>query len=253
VSGTLCMTVDVEDFAEGMAVLGHPVPGAGDKAHGAGRDNGLGALLDRLVSLPGRPTITLFVVGRHARPLAGALADFVAEGHEVASHGPDHGRLPAGGVVDWLRAGREVLEDLLGIAVHGFRSPRFDLPPDAPLAQYREWLAEAGYTYVSDSSLLGDGSPVRELPVLTSRGLPIGGGSYQRFLPTRMVAEAVRASTRPAVCYYHSYDFDGTVPPLRKVRTAALAKQALARGRIAGVFAGLTEEFGSTTCGNVTS
>jgi hypothetical protein len=243
VNAILSMTVDVEDFADGMAVLGHDV--APPEGHG------LGALLEQLASSPGNPTVTLFVVGRHAAPLRSTLAAFVAEGHEVASHGPDHGRLPATGVVDWLRAGREGLEDLLGIGVRGFRSPRFDLPPGAGLARYRDWLAEAGYEYVSDTARLGPGSAVRELPVLRWRGLPVGGGSYQRFLPARLVAEAVRASDGPAVCYYHSYDFDGTVPPLRQARSVAEAKQSLARGRIAGAFAGLTTLFGSTTCGNV--
>ena len=34
-------------------------------------------------------------------------------------------------------------------------------------------------------------SPVRELPVLTRYGIPIGGGSYQRLLPGAVVSAAV--------------------------------------------------------------
>ncbi len=67
--------------------------------------------------------------------------------------------------------------------VTGFRSPRFDLPPHGDLARYRDELAEAGYEYVSDARHLGAGSPVREAPVMSWRGVRLGGGSYQRLLP----------------------------------------------------------------------
>ena len=78
-----------------------------------------------------------------------------------------------------------MLEDLVQRPVRGFRSPRFEIPRAVGLARYRELLAEAGFSYVSDTSRLGEGSPVRELPVLTCHRFPIGGGSYQRLLPTR--------------------------------------------------------------------
>jgi len=243
---TLCMTIDVEDFQEGMAVLGHEVP------KGTGEEEGLRRLLERLGALASGPKVTLFVVGRHAPALRSVLSEFAAAGHEIASHGPDHGRLPGRGLEDWLRSGRQGLEDLLGIPVLGFRSPRFDLPPGTDLAGYRSSLAAAGYRYVSDTASLGPGSPVRELPVLRWRGFPVGGGSYQRLLPAAVVSEAVRRNGGPAVCYYHSYDFDGTVPALREVRTAAVAKQTLGRSRIAAVFANLAERYGSRTCSHAT-
>ena len=54
------MTIDVEDFYEGMSVLGHEVE----------RPPGLVDKLDRLVDLLGAhenaPKVTLFVVGHHA-------------------------------------------------------------------------------------------------------------------------------------------------------------------------------------------
>ena len=135
--------------------------------------------------------MTLFVVGHYAARIRSTLAEFAAAGHEIASHGPDHGRLPAEGIVNWLRQGREMLEDLLGIPVTGFRSPRFDVPAGIGLERYREHLAEAGYDYVSDASYLGPASALRELPVLSWRGVHVGGGSYQRLLPTVAVTRAV--------------------------------------------------------------
>lgn len=244
-SPALCMTVDVEDFYEGMAALGHPVPRRDTD------QRGLSSVLETLGALESKPKITLFVVGRYAPSLRSTLAEFVAAGHEIASHGPDHGRLPTEGIGGWLRSGREMLEDLLGVAVGGFRSPRFDIPPGLDLGRYRGLLAEAGYDYVSDARDLGPASPVRELPVLDWHGIHVGGGSYQRLMPMGLVAEALRRNTAPAVLYYHSYDFDGSVPSLRQVRSVALAKQVLGRGRIAAIFEGLTGRFGSETCRDV--
>ena len=48
--------------------------------------------------------------------------------------------------------------------------------------------------------------------------------------------------------YYHSYDFDGTLPGMGAVRSPMLARQLLGRGRIAPIVWRLTERFGSETC-----
>ena len=241
-SSKLSMTIDVEDFYEGMSVLGHEVA----------RPLGLVDKLDRLVGMlaaeTSGPKVTLFVVGHHAAGIRPALAAFAEAGHEIASHGPDHGRLPADDVVSWLRKGREMLEDLLQVPVRGFRSPRFDLPPHSELDRYRSELAEAGYEYVSDASHLDVGSPVRQAPVMVWRGLRLGGGSYQRMVPFSAVSTAVTQSPRTAVCYYHSYDFDGTTPGLKAVRSVALARQILGRERIMPIFMRLARQFGSETC-----
>ncbi|HLM95026.1 MAG TPA: DUF3473 domain-containing protein [Acidimicrobiales bacterium] len=243
-SNAVCVTVDVEDFYDGMAVLGH------DVARPTSRHGGLEMLLKRLEGVTARPKVTLFVVGNYAPAVRGELAAFAAAGHEIASHGPDHGRPPPGAVSEWLRKGREVLEDLLGVSVRGFRSPRFDIPGEG-LPRYRHQLAEAGYHYVSDTSQLGTASPVREVPVLSWRGVRVGGGSYQRLLPYAVVAEAARRAPGPAVLYYHSYDFDGTLPGLGAVRSPMLARQLLGRGRIAPMVWRLAERFGSETCAHV--
>lgn len=241
----VCVTVDVEDFYAGMAVLGC------DVTPPARRGPGLHGLLDTLASQASRPRVTLFVVGNYAQAVREALAAFAAAGHEIASHGPDHGRLPADGVVAWLRRGREMLEDMVQVRVRGFRSPRFDLPAGTSLPRYRAELAEAGYEYVSDTHVLGPGSPVRELPVLSWRRVKVGGGSYQRLMPSAVVLAAARRSTAPAVLYYHSYDFDGSLPGLRAVRSPMLARQLLARSRIAPMVTRLTADLGSETCGRV--
>jgi Domain of unknown function (DUF3473)/Polysaccharide deacetylase len=241
----VCLTVDVEDWYEGMAVLGSPVPRPPDSESGLG---GLAGCLDA-----GRAdcAVTLFVVGRYAESVLGDLAALSAGGHEIASHGPDHGRLPDSpdALLEWLRRGRAGLEDLVQEPVRGFRSPRFDVPVAIGLARYRDLLAEAGFDYVSDTSVLGARSPVRELPVLTSGRLPIGGGSYQRLLPTAVTSAAVDAATGPVVLYYHSYDFGATLPSIGSIRSLAVAKQLVGRGRVSKVFSRLLSRYGSQACG----
>jgi hypothetical protein len=242
VSSRLSMTIDVEDFYEGMSVLGHEVPRPPDLVDKFDR------LVEVLSAETGAPKVTLFVVGHHAAGIAPALSAFAKAGHEIASHGPDHGRLPGDDLVSWLRKGREMLEDLLQVPVRGFRSPRFDLPPHGQLDRYRHQLAEAGYDYVSDASNLDGDSPVRQAPVMVWKGVRLGGGSYQRLMPFAVVSSAVAQYGGTAVCYYHSYDFDGTTPGLKAVRSTALARQVLGRSRIMPMFLRLARKFGSETC-----
>lgn len=244
----VCLTVDVEDWYEGMEALGHPIPRPSDAR------SGLEALLGILDGLD--VAVTLFTIGNYATTVRKELAALAAGGHEIASHGPDHGRLPneAKGLGEWLCRGRETLEDLVQRPVRGFRSPRFDIPPAVGLSRFRGLLVEAGFDYVSDTSCLGPTSPISELPVL-QRGhrLAIGGGSYQRFLPSTLVHSSIEHATGPAVCYYHSYDFGATLPALRSTRSPAVAKQLLARGRIKAKFTEILTTYGSEACQHVAS
>lgn len=246
-TGEVCLTVDVEDWYEGMGVLGERISRPDHAA------TGLADLASLLQAKDNRAMLTLFVVGNYAQTVRAELAELVAQGHEIASHGPDHGRLPEDPslLFDWLRRGRDEVEDLVQVPVRGFRSPRFDLPSTIGLARYRELVAEAGFEYVSDTSVLGDSSPIRELPVLSLRRLPIGGGSYQRLFPTAVTAAAVDRATGPAVLYYHSYDFGATLPSTASIRSLAMAKQLIGRGRVSKTFSQILSRYGSKACAHV--
>jgi hypothetical protein len=245
---SLCVSIDVEDWYDGMVVLGHDLPRPNDLM------SGLGGLTDLLESAAAsRPCkVTLFVVGNYVERVMPELARLAAAGHEIASHGPDHGRVPTVGVSlhEWLTTGREKLEQALQVPVRGFRSPRFDRPADMSLQGYRDELAEAGFDYVSDTCVLGAQSPVAELPVLRVARLPLGGGSYQRLLPAAAVVRALAPSlASPAgrtVLYYHSYDFGATLP--RAGRSAAVAKQVIGRSRIPTILSSVLAHYGSRTC-----
>ncbi len=238
------LTIDVEDWYDGMAVLGE------DNERPPEATSGLAGLASLLRD--GDAKVTLFVVGNYAPSVRTELAHLVSRGHEIASHGPDHGRLPEepDRLLDWLQRGREMIEDLVQIPVRGFRSPRFDVPGSLGLSRYREVLAKAGFDYVSDTHRLGEGSPLTELPVFTRGRLPVGGGSYQRLMPTSALTSLVDRAAGPIVLYYHSYDFGATLPPIASIRSWAVAKQLVGRSRIAGVFATILKRYGSQACGH---
>jgi hypothetical protein len=247
-ASSLCVSIDVEDWYDGMVVLGHDLP------RPSGLMSGLGGLTELLETVTPRRAckVTLFVVGNYVERVMPELARLASAGHEIASHGPDHGRVPTVGMSlqEWLVTGREKLEQALQVPVRGFRSPRFDLPTGMSLQAYRDELAEAGFDYVSDTCVLGPQSPVAELPVLRVARLPLGGGSYQRLLPAAAVVRALAPSiASPAgrsVLYYHSYDFGATLP--RAGRSAAVAKQVIGRRRIPTILSSVLDRYGSRTC-----
>jgi hypothetical protein len=249
-STRVCLTVDVEDWYDGMAELGEHLPRPDGAKSGL---TGLAAMLDRPADRPAaRPLVTLFVVGNYADTLGSELEELAGQGHEIASHGPDHGHLPEDPsiLLEWLCRGRVMLEDRLGRPVRGFRSPRFDVPATLGLDRYRDLLAEAGFEYVSDTRVLGSASPVRELPVLARFGYPFGGGSYQRLLPAAATRSAVGSATGTAVLYYHSYDFGATLPPTASIRSVPVAKQLVGRGRVSTLFKQMLDRYGSEACGH---
>ncbi len=239
----VALTVDVEDWYDGMAELGHPI------APAASGGSGLEALRQLLAKRPDS-RVTLFVVGKYAAEVGAELRELAAAGHELASHGPDHGRLPEDGseLEDWLRRGREMVEDVAEVPVVGFRSPRFDVPASIGLGEYREILARAGFGYVSDRHRAGPGSPVKELGVFRWHGLPLGGGSYQRLLFTPTMRPLLRSAREPAVLYYHSYDFGVALPSPWSTPSRAVLKQVVGRRRIPAIFDHLLQSVGSVSC-----
>lgn len=176
---------------------------------------------------------TFFVLGDVARRQPDIVKRIVAAGHEVASHGDLHRQVgtqrPHEFAAD-VRRSLAVLADLTGAAVGGYRAPYF-LRSAAELWAI-DVLAELGLRY--DASYV----PVRWMPY-AGRTIPrvpyrhpcglwefplpfaerfggwnlpyAGGGPLLRFLPYRMVAEALRTHERavgPAVVYCHPWELD---------------------------------------------
>jgi hypothetical protein len=234
----------VEDWYGVMEQTGHRVSSPRPDA------SGLEWLLDVLPGAAPQARLTLFVVGDYLPQVRSHLRALADAGHEIAAHGLGHCRPPEDRrrLVHWLSASRAVLEDRLQVPVKGFRSPWFATPRALALARYRECLAEVGFEYVSDRSMLGASSPLRELPVCQRAGVPVGGGSYQRFLPTPMLQRLTTRDLHPVTFYYHSFDFGSVLPPLGRSRSLAEVKELLGRRRVASVFRQLVSTLGSSTC-----
>jgi polysaccharide deacetylase family protein (PEP-CTERM system associated) len=161
-------------------------------------------------------------------------------GHEIASHGYSHQLAHRMGPdqfrKDALRS-RELLENICGRRVIGFRAAGFSATSETPW--FFQQLAEAGYDY--DSSVFpalrahgGDpeaewgpheircgAGTITEYPVTVVRllGVPIClfGGGYLRLFPYWLVhqrARRVMRDGRPVVFYVHPREIDPDQPRL---------------------------------------
>lgn len=228
-------TVDVEEYYHAAALEARVDRTAWDVLEsrvGAGMD----ALLDLLDGAGA--TGTFFVLGWVARRHPDLVRRIADAGHEVASHGWVHRRVPSLGPEGFraaLRRSKRTLEPLSGRSVVGYRAPNFSVVPGAEWAL--DVLIEEGFRY--DSSLFpvrrpGYGYPsaeriphvvrrpegtIVELPPATLRilglDLPAGGGAYFRVLPYALVRRALRAAERrgtPATFYIHPWELDPEQP-----------------------------------------
>lgn len=168
-------------------------------------------------------TATFFVLAEVARRFPAMIAEISAAGHEIGCHGwahePVHRQTPDVFRDETLRA-RDVLEDIIGQPVRGYRAAYFSISTRCAWAW--EILKEAGFLY--DSSTVANELQVAEVsrvavqdlvevPVTTVRWastrIPIGGG-YLHMLPYRVVADAIRAVNMISGCaivYFHPYDW----------------------------------------------
>lgn len=184
---------------------------------------------------------TFFVLGWVAERYPGLVRQIANGGHELASHGYAHRLIYANSVQAFredIRRARLVLEDAVGLSVHGYRAPSFSITRRTLWAL--DVLLEEGYTY--DASIypihhdrygIPDwprdtrpvacaGGTIWEVPGSTIRvggvNLPIGGGGYFRLLPyawTRLGIRWLNERERlPAVFYVHPWEVDPDQPRL---------------------------------------
>lgn len=183
---------------------------------------------------------TLFWLGWIAERHQSLVRRCQEAGHEIASHGYAHllpyqvG--PKAFNTDLVRA-KNILEEITGEAVFGFRAPGFGITDDTCWAF--EVIRESGYEY--DSSVFpaarGHGgllrSPVGPYVIETKSGpllqcpmsvaevagwrLALFGGGYLRLAPKWLIAwgiENLRKSGKPLIVYVHPREIDPTHPRL---------------------------------------
>jgi len=181
---------------------------------------------------------TFFILGWVAEQTPGVVKEIQAAGHDIASHGYAHQiiyeQTPDEFAND-LRRSLEIIEDVTGVKVLGYRAPCFSVTKRSLWAI--EIMQSFGLAY--DSSVfpilhdiygipdaprhpyqIADG--FWEFPMTTVRvfgkNIPIGGGGYLRIFPywlTRWGIDRANSAGESAVVYLHPWELDPGHPRIK--------------------------------------
>jgi polysaccharide deacetylase family protein (PEP-CTERM system associated) len=240
----------------------------------ARRELRLERTMDRMLELMAENDVkaTCFVLGWVAERKPDLLRRLTAAGHEVASHGYRHDLVheltPAEFLSD-VRRSKDVLEEITGERVRGYRAPSFSLTDWAiPL------LEEAGFEYDSSffpttvtrdryakpAGLTGcDVSKLRkggltEVPLscleIGSHALPWAGGGYFRLLPYAVFKTGVKRilrSGKPYVFFIHPWELDPGQPRISGLRRSQRLRHYLNLEKTEPRWTALLGEFRWTT------
>ena len=212
---------------------------------------------------------TFFTLGWVAQRHGGLMREIVSRGHELASHGWDHGRvfrMERKAFAEDIARARKVLEDAAGVAIFGYRAPSFSIDRRTPWA-FME-LAEQGYIYSSSVAPVSHdhygwaeaprfafrpipGVPLVELPVTTAmfagKRLAAGGGGFFRVIPYSFTRWAIRQVNgiegRPAVFYFHPWEIDPGQPRVAGAPLKSRLRHYTNLDKMAGKLRQLVGEF----------
>ena len=188
---------------------------------------------------------TFFILGWVGERCPNLVKDIHSSGHEVASHGYNHRLiydLTPDEFRDDVKRSRDILENLTGTAVKGFRATSYSIVKETLWAL--DILIEEGFLY--DSSIFPihhdrygipdaerfqnrierDGGSIHEFPLTTFRvahvNFPVAGGGYLRLLPLWIIKAALKRinqkDLQPAVIYLHPWEVDTAQPRLNGSR-----------------------------------
>jgi polysaccharide deacetylase family protein (PEP-CTERM system associated) len=232
------LTIDVEDYFQVSAFDAH-VPRSEWERRECRIEQNVDRLL-ALLSLHGTHA-TFFTLGWIAERYPALIRRIVGEGHELASHGYGHERastLDKKAFSHDIERAKDILEQLGGCAVAGYRAPSFSI--GAANWWAFDCLARAGYRYSSsvypvrhDHYGLPDSprfayrveSGLLEIPLTTSKvfgwNLPSSGGGYFRLLPydvSRWMLRRVNDVDRQAAVFYcHPWEIDVAQPRIEGI------------------------------------
>jgi polysaccharide deacetylase family protein (PEP-CTERM system associated) len=210
---------------------------------------------------------TFFTLGWIAERYPQLVRQLVAQGHELASHGYGHERASdlseAAFFADIDRA-RQLLQDVGGVAVQGYRAPSFSIGAGNLWAF--DSLARAGYRYSSSIYPIRHdhyGMPdaprfahraregLLEIPVTTlrwgGRNFPSSGGGYFRLLPYAvsrwMLRQVNQRDGQPAIFYFHPWEIDAGQPRVAGIDARTRFRHYLNIDRMPGRLEQLLSDF----------
>lgn len=258
------LSVDVEDYFQVSAMAPHVARSEWNTMPCRVERN-----VDRLLALFGQHDAhaTFFVLGWIAERYPELVRRILTSGHELASHGYAHRRATeqtSAEFLDDIVRAKKILEDIAGVAVHGYRAPSFSIGSNNPWAF--DCIVKAGYHYSSsvypvkhDHYGIPDAprfpyqarDGLMEIPITTARvlgrNLPAGGGGYFRLAPYALSRWAIRAVNegegRPAIFYLHPWEIDPGQPRIRGAGLKTRFRHYLNLGRMESRLKRLTSDF----------
>lgn len=230
------MTVDVEDYFQ-VSAFENVV----DKKDWDSISLRVGDNTHRLLDMFSDNNVkaTFFTLGWVAKRCPDVIKRIVVEGHELASHGLAHQRatqMSKEALYEDIKQSKEILEDISGKRVVGYRAPSFSIN-DSNLWAY-DILSELGFIYSSSTypikhDLYGVPDWPRfqyerdngliEIPVPTVRknntNVGIGGGGYFRLYPywlsKKRINEFMKLESAPYSFYFHPWEIDPKQPYIK--------------------------------------
>jgi polysaccharide deacetylase family protein (PEP-CTERM system associated) len=181
---------------------------------------------------------TFFVLGWVAERHPELVKRLAQQGHEIASHGYGHELVHTQTPTEFrqdVRRSKQILEDLIGRQVVGYRAPSFSITSRTPWAI--PVLIEEGYRYdssiynrfrgVTETGVAGAGAYLIETEVGTiwevspstmnacGLQLPVAGGGYFRLFPyavSKMFLRSLERQGSQLVMYLHPWELDPEQP-----------------------------------------
>ena len=196
------------------------------------------------------PKVTFFILGWIAERLPHLVREIHSRGHEIASHGYHHNLCNQQSHAELkkeLNNSKNLLEDITGARIFGFRAPNFSISNDI-----LKTIEGCGYLYDSSYNSFGlhgrygqislNGASKQgiahkisedffELPIsnidfnyiLKSRKrfiLPWGGGAYFRLIPYRFFklgVQSILKKDEAYVIYIHPWELDPEQPRVKEI------------------------------------
>jgi polysaccharide deacetylase family protein (PEP-CTERM system associated) len=192
---------------------------------------------------------TFFILGWVGENYPEMVGDIHSMGHEIACHGYNHRLiydLSPDEFREDIRRSKDILEDIAGEPVVGFRAASYSIVKGTLWAL--DILIEEGFLY--DSSIFPihhdryglpdsdrfphvirrDGGSILEFPPSTCRilrlNIPVAGGGYLRLSPSWILKTAVKRinerEKRPFILYLHPWEIDVDQPRLNGRRLSMI-------------------------------
>ena len=230
------LTVDVEDYFQ-VGAFASTIPVSDWESWPSRVERNSDRLLELFEQHEAKATF--FVLGWIAERFPHVVRRIAEAGHEVASHGYSH-QLVYKQTPDVFRQetrqSKDILEDLLGQAVTGYRAASYSITPRSRWAL--DILVELGFTW--DSSLFpirhdvygmpniptvpyrlqtDNGGSLIEFPLTTfavaGQKVPVAGGGYFRLFPyqlTEFCLSRLNKAGQPFIFYLHPWEIDPGQP-----------------------------------------